>query len=82
MRAIQASGTPVVVAAVRNPYDIAEFPEVPAYVATYSYTGVALESLTRVLLGEVSPTGTLPVDVPTKADPAQVLYPFGSGLTW
>ena len=82
VRALQDSGTPVVVAAVRNPYDIAEFPDVPTYVATYSYTGVALESLTRVLFGEVSPTGTLPVDVPTKADPSQVLYPFGSGLTW
>ena len=82
VRALQASGTPVVVAAVRNPYDIAEFPDVPTYVATYSYTGVALESLTSVLFGEVSPTGTLPVDVPSKADPSQVLYPFGAGLTW
>jgi beta-N-acetylhexosaminidase len=71
-----------VVAAVRNPYDIAEFPDVPTYVATYSYKDVALESLTKVLFGEVSPTGKLPVDVPTKADPSQVLYPFGAGLTW
>jgi beta-N-acetylhexosaminidase len=82
VQALQDSGTPVVVAAVRNPYDIAEFPDVPTYIATYSYTGVALESLTGVLFGEVSPTGTLPVDVPTKADPSQVLYPFGAGLTW
>ena len=82
VRALQDSGTPVVVAAVRNPYDIAEFPEVPTYVATYSYKDIALESLTKVLFGEVSPTGKLPVDVPTKADPSQVLYPFGAGLTW
>jgi beta-N-acetylhexosaminidase len=82
VQALQDSGTPVVVAAVRNPYDIAEFPDVPTFVATYSYTGVALESLTRVLVGEVSPSGSLPVDVPTKADPSQVLYPFGAGLTW
>ena len=82
VRALQDSGTPVVVAAVRNPYDIAEFPEVPTYVATYSYKDVALESLTKVLFGEVSPTGKLPVDVPSKADPSQLLYPFGAGLTW
>ena len=82
VRALQDSGTPVVVAAVRNPYDIAEFPDVPTYVATYSYKDVALESLTRVLFGEVSPTGKLPVDVPAKGDPSQLLYPFGAGLTW
>jgi beta-N-acetylhexosaminidase len=82
VQALQDTGKPVVVAAVRNPYDVAEFPDVPTYVATYSYKDVALESLTRVLFGEVSPAGKLPVDVPSKADPAQVLYPFGSGLTW
>ena len=82
VRALQDSGTPVVVAAVRNPYDIAEFPEVPTYVATYSYKDIALESLTKVIFGEISPKGKLPVDIPTKADPTQVLYPFGAGLTW
>ena len=64
----RTTGKPVVVAAVRNPYDIAEFPDVPSYVATYSYKDVALESLTRVLFGEVSPTGscrsTCPADRP------------------
>jgi beta-N-acetylhexosaminidase len=82
VRALQGTGTPVVVAAVRNPYDIAEFPDVPTYVATYSYKDVALESLTRVLFGEVAPAGKLPVDVPGKDDPSHVLYPFGAGLTW
>ncbi len=82
VRAIEDTGTPVVVAAVRNPYDIAEFPEVATYVATYSYKDIALESLTKVIFGEIAPTGKLPVDIPTKADPAQELYPFGAGLTW
>ena len=63
--------------------DVAEFPDVPTYVATYSYNdSVALESLTKVLFGEVSPTGTLPVDILAKDDPSQVLFPFGAGLTW
>lgn len=82
VEALQGSGTPVVVAAVRNPYDITEFADAPTYVATYSYKDVAMESLARVLLGEVSPTGTLPVDIPAKDDPTQVLFPFGAGLTW
>ena len=82
VRALQDSGTPVVVAAVRNPYDIAEFPEVPTYVATYSYKDIALESLSKVLFGEIAPTGKLPVDVPSKSDPSHDLYQFGAGLTW
>jgi len=83
VKALQDTGKPVVVAAVGLPYDVAEFPDVPTYVATYSYNdSVALESLTKVLFGEVSPTGTLPVDISAKADPSQVLFPFGAGLTW
>ena len=49
---------------MRDPYDIAYFPKVPAYLATYSSTAVALESLVRVLFGELDPTGRLPVDHP------------------
>jgi beta-N-acetylhexosaminidase len=76
------TGKPVVAVGTRDPYDIAWFPQVPAYLATYSYTGVSLRSLVRVLFGEVSPTGTLPVTVPAADDPATTLYPFGAGLTF
>jgi beta-N-acetylhexosaminidase len=82
VEALQETGTPVVVAAVRNPYDIAEFESAPTFVASYSYKGVAMESLTRVLFGEVSPQGKLPVDIPSADDPDEVLFPFGAGLTW
>lgn len=77
-----ATGKPVVVVAVRDPYDIAYFPEVPTYLATYSYGAGSMESLTRVLFGEVKPAGKLPVSIPTAADPNTTLYPFGFGLTW
>jgi len=80
VKALQATGKPVIVAAVRNPYDIARFPDVPTYLATYSYKTVALESLARVLTGEVAPKGKLPVDI--TATDGSMLYPFGSGLTW
>ncbi|MPZ96665.1 MAG: glycoside hydrolase family 3 protein, partial [Propionibacteriales bacterium] len=82
VNALRATGKPVVVAAVRNPYDIAEFAAAETFVATYSYKDIALESLTKILFGEASPVGTLPVDIPTKDDPDTVLFPFGTGLTW
>ncbi|GLZ02232.1 glycoside hydrolase family 3 protein [Actinoplanes sp. NBRC 103695] len=75
VRALLATGRPVVVTAVRNPYDIGLFPEVKAYLASYGYTAASLESLTRVLFGEVDPSGRLPVAIPS-------LYPFGHGLSY
>jgi beta-N-acetylhexosaminidase len=75
VRALLATGRPVVVTAVRNPYDIALFPEVKAYLASYGYTAASLEALTRVLYGEVDPAGRLPVAIPS-------LYPYGHGLSY
>ncbi|HEY8394605.1 MAG TPA: glycoside hydrolase family 3 C-terminal domain-containing protein, partial [Thermaerobacter sp.] len=69
-----ATGKPVVVAAMRNPYDAAALPEeVDAYLATYGYQPVSIEALARVLVGEVDPGGRLPVTIPGR-------YPFGAGL--
>ena len=72
---------PVVVVAVRDPYDIAYFTDAPTYLATYSTTAISVESLTRVLFGEAPSVGKLPVSIPTAADPAVTLYPFGHGLS-
>jgi beta-N-acetylhexosaminidase len=80
--ALLATGTPVVVVAVRDPYDIAYLPGVKTYLATYSYSPVAIESAVRVILGEVKPSGKLPVDVPVAGDPSTALYAFGFGITW
>ncbi|MBA3311402.1 MAG: glycoside hydrolase family 3 C-terminal domain-containing protein [Nocardioidaceae bacterium] len=82
VRRLTATGKPVIAVAARDAYDIAYFPEVPAYLATYSWTGVSLESAVRVLYGEVNPQGKLPVTIPTADDPDTVLYPFGHGLTY
>jgi beta-N-acetylhexosaminidase len=76
-----ATGKPVVVVAVRDPYDIAYFTDAPTYLATYSTTAISVESLARVLFGEVQPAGLLPVSIPTAGDPGTTLYPFGHGLT-
>lgn len=80
VEALRATGKPVIVTAVRDPYDIAYMTEVETYFATYSSLPVAMESLTRVLFGEIEPQGRLPVMIPTAMDPAAELYPFGHGL--
>ncbi|MGB9375964.1 MAG: glycoside hydrolase family 3 protein [Mycobacteriales bacterium] len=81
VKALLDTGKPVIVVAVRDPYDIAYFTAAPTYLATYSYTDVSLESLTRVLFGEITPTGLLPVTIPV-AGSTDTLYPFGYGLSW
>lgn len=82
VEALLATGKPVVVAAVRDPYDIGAFPQAPTYLATYSHTATAMEALARVLTGERSPRGRLPVTIPVLGDPRTVLYPYGHGLSW
>jgi beta-N-acetylhexosaminidase len=81
VRALLSTGKPVIVAGMRNPYDIAYFPEAPTYLATYGYTAASLEALTRVLFGEIDPVGKLPVTIP-RADGSGALYPFGHGLSY
>jgi beta-N-acetylhexosaminidase len=80
--ALRATGTPVIVIAVREPYDIAYMTGVETYLATYSYKPVALESVTRVLFGEIAPQGRLPVWIPSAEDPNVTLYDFGHGLSF
>lgn len=82
VKALLDTGKPVIAVAVRDAYDIAYFTGAPTYVATYSYTHVSLESLTKVLFGEVSPTGKLPVTIPVAGSPGTALYPFGHGLSY
>jgi beta-N-acetylhexosaminidase len=77
-----ATGKPVVAVAIRNPYDVAQLPFVPACLAAYSWTDVELRAAARVIAGRVEPRGTLPVPVQRADDPEQVLYPIGHGLTY
>jgi beta-N-acetylhexosaminidase len=78
--ALVDSGTPVVVVAVRNPYDIASLPDIDTYVATYGFQPASLRGAVDVLFGDAQPVGGLPVTIPT-ADGTDVLYPYGHGLT-
>lgn len=82
VRALHESDTSVVAVPVRDPYDAAHVPEVETWVATYSDKAVSMESLARVLFGEVSPQGKLPVPVPDPENPDEVAYRFGHGVSW
>ncbi|MFE6521803.1 glycoside hydrolase family 3 protein [Streptomyces sp. NPDC057794] len=77
-----ATGRPVVAVAIRNPYDVARLPSVPAVLAAYSWTDVEVRAAARVIAGRARPLGRLPVPVQRADDPEQVLYPIGHGLTY
>ncbi|MFD9278985.1 glycoside hydrolase family 3 protein [Streptomyces mirabilis] len=77
-----ATGVPVVAIAIRNPYDVAQLPDVRAYLATYSWTDVELRAAARVIAGSARPRGRLPVEVQRADDPTKALYPIGYGLTY
>ncbi|KAK5156087.1 hypothetical protein LTR04_005686, partial [Oleoguttula sp. CCFEE 6159] len=51
---------PLVVVSVSSPYDFAMDPSIGTYICTYDFTETALNSLVKVLYGELSPTGALP----------------------
>ncbi|MEU3722561.1 glycoside hydrolase family 3 N-terminal domain-containing protein [Streptomyces sp. NPDC031705] len=70
-----ATGVPVVLVALRNPYDPARLPQCAAEVATYTWTDVEVRAAARVLTGASRPAGRLPVPVPGR-------YPLGHGLSY
>nr|WP_236809190.1 glycoside hydrolase family 3 protein [Amycolatopsis albispora] len=81
LKAVQATGKPVVAVSIQEPYDPA-FADAATWVATYDWRDVSMSTLSKVLLGKLSPSGKLPVDIPAAGDPGQLLFPFGHGLTW
>lgn len=64
---LSAIGKPLVVVALRNPYDIRHFPDISSYVTTYGYTAASLKALAEVLAGKVEALGHLPVTLPASA---------------
>ncbi|EGD53120.1 Beta-N-acetylhexosaminidase [Thermoanaerobacter ethanolicus JW 200] len=53
----------IIVVALRNPYDLLKFKEVPTYLCTYEYTPLAIESVLEILSGNYVPQGRLPVSL-------------------
>lgn len=75
VKALQETDKPVVVVSMRNPYDIISFPSVEANVLTYGNQSVSTVAVAKVLIGEVNPSGQLPVTIPG-------LYEFGDGISY
>jgi beta-N-acetylhexosaminidase len=73
VKALLATGRPIVVASVGAPYDLAYFPAATTYLAAYDYQPVSVTALADVLLGRAPATGRLPVTI-------EGLYPYGSRL--
>jgi beta-N-acetylhexosaminidase len=79
---LQGTQKPVVLVTVREPYDIAHLSNVSTYVATYGYRPVSMRALAKVLVGQVNPTGKLPVAIPAAGQPTSILYPVDHGLSY
>ncbi|MDD5556891.1 MAG: beta-N-acetylhexosaminidase [bacterium] len=58
---VAGAGRPAVYCALRNPYDIELFPADGARLASYGSDPHSMRALSRVLFGEISPRGRLPV---------------------
>lgn len=51
----------IIVVALRNPYDVMMFRDVPTYICTFEYTPISIESVLDALEGKYIPSGNLPV---------------------
>lgn len=69
-----ALGKPVAFVAFGNPYLLRTYPQVAAYLATYTTVAPAETAVVKALLGQIEVNGKLPVTIPGLAD-------YGFGLT-
>ena len=81
VEALAETGTPVVVVATRNPYDVNVFPGADAVLNIYGWNNVNFHGAVAAIAGDINPSGKLPVNVPT-ADGEGVLYEMGFGLSY
>jgi beta-N-acetylhexosaminidase len=70
---LTASGKPVTLVALGNPYLLRDFPAVSAYLATYSTAPPAETAAVRALFGEIPIQGRLPVTIPGLAQSGEGL---------
>jgi beta-N-acetylhexosaminidase len=64
LNALISSKVPVMLVALGNPYLVRAFPNVSAYLTTYSPTPTSETSVAKALFGEIAITGHLPVTIP------------------
>lgn len=78
---LAATGTPVIVVATRNPYDISVFPGADAVLNSYGVKEVNFHGAVSAISGAINPGGKLPVNIPA-TDGEGVLLPLGFGLSY
>ena len=64
IRALLKLGKPLIVVALGTPYDLAHFPQVSTYLGAYGKAKMNAEAAVKVIFGELSPSGALPVSIP------------------
>lgn len=57
------SGVRSIMCALRNPFDLREFPQVSSFLASYGFRSDSLKALVEVLFGEIPPLGKCPVEL-------------------
>ena len=68
LRALQeAAGGRLIVAALRDPYELSDFPEIGSYICSFSFRPCAARAAAEVLLGQAEAGGRSPVSVPGAA---------------
>jgi beta-N-acetylhexosaminidase len=73
MEALIASGKPVTLVALGNPYLLRSFPNVAAYMATFSTVPPSEVAAVKALWGEIAISGHLPITIPGLAN-------YGEGI--
>lgn len=74
VNALLDTGVPLVVVAMRNPYDIQMFPSVSTCIAAYGFRECTMRAVAELIFGLAKPKGRLPVSIPGICE-------YGSGLT-
>jgi beta-N-acetylhexosaminidase len=73
MEAIEATHKPVTLVALGNPYLLRNFPDVAAYIATFSNVPPSETAAVKALFGEMAIRGHMPVSIPGLAN-------YGDGI--
>jgi beta-N-acetylhexosaminidase len=79
--ALAATGKRLITVSIGRPYDQGHY-RAAINACLYSDSDASLRALVRVIFGELSPTGHLPVAIPDPGDPQTPLYPIGFGLSY
>jgi len=67
IEALVAAGKPLALVALSNPYMLTTFPNVAAYLATFSNVPPSEIAAVKALNGEIAIRGHLPVSIPDQA---------------